>query len=270
MRMGNNQLNKKELETIRAQVREKLILYCKFNEVIGTQIFNILEKESKVLYYPLEDQNVWGFSEIIKDKEFVCINTSLSYEKQVFAAAHELYHLWYGSSGEVMLSENMQELDADKDVELFANRFAAEFLIDEQLLLQEMKVYEIDKDNMEIKDVVRLANIFVVPYRTMVRRLHEIGVFKGKKYNQFIGICDEQIDIWKKRLGLFEPVRKENIGLSNLIDLSMELYEKKLITFDKLEYLLELSELTPEEMGIRKESEYQPPSDDKLDAIMEE
>lgn len=34
------------------------------------------------------------------------------------------------------------------------------------------------------------------------------------------------------------------IGLSNLVDRAIELYERKLITFEMLEYLLGLSELT--------------------------
>lgn len=264
--MVNEQLSKKTVEMIRAQAREKLIAYCKLNDVLGTQIFNILEKESKVLYYPLEDLKVWGFSETIKGKSFVCINTSLPYEKQVFAAAHELYHLWYGSSGEIMLSDNTDELNSDKEVELWANRFAAEFLVDEQLLLQEMRIYEIDKNNIEIKDIVKLANIFIVPYHTMVRRLCEIGVMKEKNYLKHMSVSDEQADIWKNRLGLSVPVRKEKIGLSNLVDKAMRLYEDKLITYDKLEYLLAFSELTPENMGIKVSHEYQPPTDEELDA----
>lgn len=263
-------LSNKDIDRIRGQAREKLIAYCKLNDVIGTQIFNILENESRVLYYPLEDQKVWGFCETIKGKSFVCINTSLAYEKQVFAAAHELYHLWYGSSGEIILSEDTQEPDADLDVELFANRFAAEFLIDEALLLQEMRTYEIDRTDIDIKDVVRLANLFVVPYRTMVKRLHETGIFKEKEFNKFIIYSEEQADIWKNRLGLSAPVRKEKIGLSNLVDKAMELFESRMITYEKLEYLLSFAELLPEQVGIVKKDEYRAPTQDELDDIMEE
>lgn len=268
--MQNSQLSKKDIEKVQEQARDKLIEYRKLSDVIGTQIFSILEKESKVLYYPLEDQKVWGFSEIIKGKSFVCINTSIPYEKQVFAAAHELYHLWYGSSGEIMLSEDNQEPDSDKEVELWANRFAAEFLVNEQLLLQEMRTYGIDKENIEMKDIVRLANIFVVPYRTMVKRFYEIGIFKDKTYNYYMAYSDEQAEIWKNRLGLSVPIRKEKIAFSVLIDLAMDLYEKNQITYEKLEYVLNMAELTPSEMGIEIPVEYYPPTDEELDAIMEE
>lgn len=75
-----------------------------------------------------------------------------------------------------------------------------------------------------------------------------------------------QVDIWCNRLGLSVPVRKDRIGLSNLVDKAMNLYEKHLITYEKLDYLLEFAELTPKEMGIERESTYLPPTDEELDA----
>lgn len=268
--MQNKQLNKSDIQIIQRLAREKLVEYCKLNDVIGTSVFSILEKDNKVLYYPLEDQQVWGFSEIIKGKSFVCINTSLPYDKQVFAAAHELYHVWFGSSGEIMISKNAQEPDSEEETELYANRFAAEFLVNEELLRQEMKVFDIDKDGLGTKEIVKLANLFTVPYKTMVKRLYETNILSRKEFEQFMIITDEQVDIWCNRLGLSVPVRKDRIGLSNLVDKAMNLYEKHLITYEKLEYLLEFAELTPKEMGIEKESAFQPPTDEELDAIMEE
>ena len=58
--MQNKKLNKRDIQIIQRLAREKLIEYCKLNDVIGTGVFSILEKDNKVLYYPLEDQQVWG------------------------------------------------------------------------------------------------------------------------------------------------------------------------------------------------------------------
>lgn len=238
--------------------------------MIGTGIFPILERDNKVLYYPLEDQQVWGFSETMKGKSFVCVNTSLPYEKQVFAAAHELYHIWFGTAGDIMISEDTQELNSDVKIELMANRFAAEFLINEELLRQEMQVFGIEKENLSMKEIVRLANLFVVPYKTMVKRLYEIAILSKKDFEKFMLFTEEQANIWRNRLGLSVPVRRDKIGLSNLVDKGMDLYEKHLITYEKLEYLLEFAELTPVELGIERVSTYQPPTEEELDAIMEE
>ena len=263
--MAIKMLSKKEIDKIKAQAREKLVAYCKLNDVIGSQVFTILEKESHVLYYPLEDQTVWGFSEKVHGKSFVCINTSIDFEQQVFAAAHELYHLWYGNAGEVLLPEAEYE-----EEELLANRFAGEFLINEELLLQEMRTYGIAKEIVSIKDIVQLSYLFMVPYCTMVKRLCEIGLLKGVAETEFMNISAEQIAIWKKRLGLLPTVRESKIGLSNLVDTAMNLYEKRMITYEKLDYLLAFSELSPEEMGVEEPCKYIPPTEAELDAIMEE
>ena len=268
--MADYRLDDKGIQKAKTLARDKLVEYHKLNDVIGAQVFSILEKVSKVLYYPLDDQQIWGFSETIGGKSFVCINTSIRYEKQVFAAAHELYHLWFGNSGEIMISKDEIEPDAEEQVEQLANRFAAEFLVDEQLLRQEMCLFEIDTCDISVKEVVRLANHFVVPYHTMVKRLHEIGACSQEQYEELYSSTDDQADIWRNRLGISLPVRKEKIGLSDLVDSAMGLYDRQLIAYEKLEYLLSLAGLSPGEMGVDKKASYTSPSDDELDAIWEE
>ena len=268
--MPVSRLDEKGIQRVKALARDKLVEYHKLNDVIGAQIFSILEKESKVLYYPLEDQRVWGFFEAIRGKLFICINTSLQYDKQVFVAAHELYHLWFGKPGEVLISKDALEPDADDETELMANRFAAEFLVNDELLFQEMRMFGFDKGNLCVKDVVRLAAHFVVPYHSMVKRLYEAGVCSLDLFEALEICSSEQAEIWRNRLGISLPVRKEKIGLSDLADTAMGLYESDLITHEKLEYLLGFAGLTPEKMGIGQMKSYTPPTDDELDAIMEE
>lgn len=265
--MANTKLDAKTIDEIKSRARNKIMEYSKCNDVIGGQIFDILELNSKVLYYPVEDEEVWGFSEKIKGKNFVWINTFIEYDKQVFAAAHELYHLWFDNEGEIILKSNMEEIN-DKisltENELKANRFAAEFLIDKELLLQEIKTYGIDKDKIDIKEILRLSILFVVPYKTMVKRLYETDIIKNKKYNEFMTLTNEDVIIWRNRLGLSLPARENKIGLHNLIDMAMELYERKKITIEKLEYLLDLAGLTLEKMGIKEQEPYIPPTDEEL------
>lgn len=273
MQMTNNKLDSQTIDEIKAKARKKLNEHSKLNDVISGQIFNILELENKVLYYPIEDEEIWGFSEKIKGKSFVWINTAISYDKQVFAAAHELYHLWFNNEGEVILKTNVEEIENSVKIsenELKANRFAAEFLINEELLLQEMRTYSVDKNKIDIKDIFILSNLFIVPYKTMVKRLYEIKLINQKRYNELMELSNEEVEVWRNRLGLSIPIRDNKIGLSNLVDRAMELYEAKKITIEKLEYLLELAGLNLEEMGIEDEEIYIPPTDEELDAIMEE
>lgn len=271
--MSNNNLDSKTIDEIKAQARKKLNDYSKLNDVIGSQIFNILELDNKVLYYPIEDEEVWGFSEKIKGKSFVWINTHISYDKQVFAAAHELYHLWFESDGEVILKTDIEEINNSYVIpehELKANRFAAELLINEELLLQEMRTYSVEKNKIGIKDIFKLSNLFIVPYKTMVKRLYEIKLINQNRYKDLMKLSNEEVEIWRNRLGLSLPSRDNKIGLSNLVDKAMELYESKKITIEKLEYLLDFAGLTVKEMGIKYADFYIPPTEEELDAIMKE
>lgn len=270
--MFNNKLDYKTVDEIKAQARKRLIEYSKLNDIIGRQIFHILELENKVLYYPIEDREVWGFSERIGGKSFVWINTAIAYDRQVFAAAHELYHLWFDNGGEVILKIDIEEIEnsAISRNEQKANRFAAEFLMNEELLLQEIRTSGMDKNKIDIKDIFKLSNLFLVPYKTMVKRLYEINLINQKRYMELIELSNDEVEIWRTRLGLSLPTRDNKIGLSDLVDKAMSLYEKKKITREKLEYLLEFAGLTTEEMGIRDEGSYIPPTDEELDRIMEE
>ena len=268
MRMSISQLNKIEIETIRTMAREKLALYHKENDVIGAQIFNILENESRVLYYPLEDQEVWGFSETIREEVFVCIDTSIPYDKQVFAAAHELYHVWSDQIGEVILSHNLEDI-ADNKEEMKASRFAAEFLVREELLRQEMTTYAISIEAITEKEAVQLAGLFLVPYKTMVRRFFELGFISNEKYQKFMALTGDEVEILRKRLSFSLPVRENKIGLNTLVDRAMDLYERNLITVEKLEYELAFADLTLEDMGIAIDEKLEV-TDELLEAIMEE
>ena len=181
--------------------------------------------------------------------------------------------MWFEKGGEIILRSDIEETNDTENIpenELRANRFAAEFLTNEELLLQEIRNYNMDKNKLDIKDILRLSNLFIVPYKAMVRRLYEIKLINKERYNQFMKLTNEQIEIWRNRLGLSIPIRDKKISLSDLIDRAMELYERKKITREKLEHLLNFAELTLEGMGIGKEEPYTPPTDEELDAIMEE
>ncbi len=270
---NSSRLDKPTIEYIKSLARQKHVEYRKLNDVISTQIFNILELNSKVLYYPLEDNDVWGFCDTISGQTFVCINTSISYDKQVFAAAHELYHLWFDKENEVLLSSALEEIEGQDTIslnELKANRFAAEFLVEENLLRQEMTLYSLNKDSLDIDNILKLADIFLVPYKTMVKRLREIEIINDNKYVKLISYPKSEIEIWRKRLGLRLPDVDNFIKLDNLINRAMELYEQKLITLDKLEYILSFAKLTPDQLGVEQPPKFIPPTDIELQAILEE
>lgn len=267
-------LNDFEIEEVKSRAREKLGACRKTNDIIGAQIFPILGCYARVIYYPLGKDAPWGFTRIsgaqndsALEKPFVAINTSIPVDCQVFAAAHELYHIWYEKNPDILPSNLLDEEDKELN-EKKANRFAAEFLIDEMMLRQELETYKIKK--IAIKSILQLANLFTVPYQAMAKRLNEIGMIGEEELKKFLAESDDSIQRYRKRYALVSPETDERIAMDNLTELAVNAYESDLVTYEKLEYLLGMCGLNPDDLGIRKESGNAIPSDEELDSIMEE
>ncbi|KLU60495.1 hypothetical protein CEB3_c33460 [Peptococcaceae bacterium CEB3] len=274
-------LSSGEIADVQRQARAKLGECRKTQDVIGTQIFSILSLYARVFYYPLGKIGPWGItymwgldSDDRAEKPFVTINTSISVDEQVFAAAHELYHIWFDEKAEAIPASILGDTDehgAQLDFsELKANRFAADFLVAEEMLLQEMRIYSITPHQISAKDILRLATLFTVPYKTMVKRLHETEMLTMEEREQYLAKPERSIEQLRKRYSFSLPETANRIALDNLVDLAVAVYEKRKITYEKLQYLLSISNLEPSDVGITEPQVFIPPSDDELDDIMEE
>jgi Zn-dependent peptidase ImmA (M78 family) len=271
-------LSDEEVNEIKRFARSKLGECKKSGEIIGQQVFSILGLYARVLFYPLGITGPWGITYMEKSvrtgKPFVSINTSIAIDAQVFAAAHELYHIWFDPKQEVlypsMLDENGEQGDQKSIPELKANRFAADFLVDEDLLSSEMKLYSIKPGQIDMKGILTLAHIFTVPYKTMVKRLFEINAINLQERNVYLNIDKTTIEQLQRKYSIPIPEIDKRIAIDNLVELASLVYEKKLITFEKLEYLLSLSNLKPEDIGISKPKTSITLSDEEIDKLLEE
>ncbi|MGH4120880.1 ImmA/IrrE family metallo-endopeptidase [Clostridium sp.] len=273
-------LTDEEIKEILDKVNRCLGEYKKSNRIIKEDVFKILEMNCKTLYYPIKDDDICGFVYKLKDHKIACINSSIPMEKQVFAAAHELYHILYSDieNGEIVNSEVLDEKIPANEMskeDFKANKFAAEFLVPEEVFRNELSIRNIKKDFIELKKIVELMDVFLVPYKTLVRRLYEIDYISLFKCNEFLNEEDRKEDkgvmLWQKRLGLCKRnnERTKEIKLDKLVDMSLELYDKGQITYEKLNYLLGLSNLNPSEFNIF-EQKYEFPQEDEILRIMEE
>ena len=274
-------LEKGEIEDVQRIVNSKLGEYKKTNQIIKEDIFKILEMNCKVIYYPIEDDEICGFVYSFKNRKFVYINSYIPYEKQIFTAAHELYHIWYSDikTGELLKSVVLEETINFRDIkkeDLRANRFGAEFLVPKDVLLNELQIRKMNKNIIGLREIVELMDIFLVPYKTLVRRLYEIEYLTEDKCIELLKEEDRKEDagviLWQKRLKLCKRnnERTKEIKLDDMIDMALRLYEKRQITYDKLKYILSLSKCTPEEFNIREEQIKLPSEKDILKILEEE
>ena len=285
--MSNSQLNfnlltGREIGDIQDKANQNLGQYRKTNQILREDIFNILEKNSKVLYYPYNDDEVCAFIVRRKGKFFTVINTQIPLEKQIFAAAHELYHLWYSKVDKWDLLHNMiveNQIESNESIskeEAKANRFAAEFLVPKTLLINEIDARRLKKDKLEVKDIIGLMDVFLMPYKTIVRRLFEIDLISEEQCNQFLTIPDrkenEGIMLWQKRLELCTRNNEKTMRkkLSTLVNMSLEAYKQEAITFEKLTYLLTLASQKPEQYSIFDKNETLPSEEEVLRLLEED
>ena len=275
-----NPLTNEELVDIIHKVNTCLGGYKKANRIIKEDIFKILEMNSKIIYYPIKDDDICGFVYKFKGYKFCYINSNIPLEKQVFAAAHELYHILYSDieKGELINNEVIDEKLVTGEItreDMKANRFAAEFLISEEVFRNELSIRGINKCSINLNGIIELMDVFLVPFKTIVRRLYEIEYISKDKFKEFMSQEDRKEDtgimLLQKRLGLCKRNndRTNEIKLDRLVDTALKLYEKSQITYEKLEYLLSLSKFKPSDFNIYEEEDYIAPEDEIL-KIMEE
>ncbi|MBO4651693.1 MAG: ImmA/IrrE family metallo-endopeptidase [Lachnospiraceae bacterium] len=270
----SKELSELEINEVKERAREKLGTCRKINDIIGTQVFSILGQYARVIYYPFGEDAPWGFTRLSGtqndaglERPFVAINTSIPTASQVFAAAHELYHIWYEQAPD-FIPPNLLEEEEKEVNEKKANRFAAEFLIDELLLRQEIDTHHIR--HITVKDVLLLSDIFTVPYHAMVKRLHEIRLIGATERKTLLAETDASILRFRRLYAFSLGLADKRIAVDNLAELSVKAYDAGLVTYEKLESLLRICDLTPEDVGIAPPTENEYPSDEELDRIMEE
>jgi Zn-dependent peptidase ImmA (M78 family) len=285
--MSNSQiihklLNESEIKEIQDKANQALGRLKKTSQIMREDVFNILETNSKVLYYPYNDDEICAFIVRRRGKFFTFINTQIPLEKQIFAAAHELYHLWYSKVKKwellhsVIIDNQIENTGRLNKEEAKANRFAAEFLVPKNLLVNELDARELKRETVEMKDIIGLMDVFLMPYKTIIRRLHEIEFISKKQCDQFLVISDRDendgVMLWQKRLELCARNNQRTMRkkLGNLVDRSLEAYEQEAITFDKLAYLLSLAQQKPEQYNINARTPILPSEEEVLKMLEEE
>lgn len=123
--------------------------------------------------------------------------------KQIFATAHELYHIHcYAedintstiSSGSLLDSKTFNETVTSQE-DLEANAFAGLLLMPDSSLIEQFKMFGISKDNIGIDDVLILMDLFALPYKAVILRLVESGVITEEKAQKLLQEDSKNITI---------------------------------------------------------------------------
>lgn len=180
--------------------KEFLGVYCG-SSIPGTSIFGIADNYARkrdlsleLLRYPFQDAELWAFTFIKKGTVFLCVNSQLPVCKQIFAVAHELYHIrCYAEdinpdtirSGSVLESRVADETAITQE-DLEANAFAGLLLMPDAFMWEQVLLYEINGENINTDDILTLMEIFAIPYKAVVLRLYEGRIITETKANKLL------------------------------------------------------------------------------------
>ena len=213
--------------------------YCG-DTIIRDRIFNSIRTYAKIkdlpieiLRFPIQDNELWAFTFLKKGVIFVCINTALSVCKQIFAAAHEFYHIiCYVEdtdqnsirNGSMLHGKDEDDIVGDQE-EIEANAFAGLLLAPSNSINEQIRIYGIDTKNIDIKAIIRLMDIYAIPFKAMVLRLFEEKLIDEKIAESFIeqNTSESVKDAIKKyNTALRWQERTETVDLGDLPELINE------------------------------------------------
>ena len=182
-------------------------LYNK-NNIIQDDIFNVLENyvvrhdmPFELLRYPIGDGELCACTFIRQGRMFVMINSAIPLSKQIFAAAHELYHIYcYFEEKDFSLLQLGSILESDviddeaKELEdMEANAFAALLLAPKDRLEEQSDVYNLSYKNVSVQVILKIMDIFAIPYKAAVLRLFEEEKIDIKTSKKLLQIEDAEI-----------------------------------------------------------------------------
>lgn len=242
------------------------------NTILRDDVLTLLEKQSTVVYFPIENEDNFGFHVVRcldgQEREFIYLNTARPIVEQIFAAGHELGHSW--KLKEYIESKGIQlNLDLEERV---MNRFSAELLAPEdsfmrtsRLLIHEIgtervlgeKVsYEVSESDL-VRVMILLMSKYMLPYKAIVCRFWELGNISEEIAERLLGeaqdIFFDEVIQEESLQKLVEPTGRK--GIKNFPELLKEAEEKQTLPQKTID-------------AVREAFEYPRPSE-KYDAIQQ-
>lgn len=191
-----------QFEKVKSQAKSFAANYCGAT-IIRDSIFGIVRNYARkrdltleTLRYPIRDDELWAFTFVKKGTIFFCVNSALEMCKQIFAVAHELYHIHcYAedinpdtiTTGSLLDSKTADETAVSQE-DLEANAFAGLLLMPDNILDEQIKIYGIDNDNLSVDDVLVLMELFALPYKAIVLRLVENQNITHSKAKEMLAV----------------------------------------------------------------------------------
>lgn len=215
------ELNINLLPTIKAHVNEIWDRGIEYKYKPITSIKNYLIKNTEVILFPSKSLNYGGMVLYRSNNFYIHINTLQPKTYENFVWAHEFYHYVF----EKELIKNVNEVtfvndSNDNQIERKANLFAAEFLINKDILKTVFDdIKNQNPDEPLQTNVIRLMATFILPYKTLVIKLAQDGLISIDEAEDIIDYPYRDNLPQDFDLTILEPSKAIKIdGLNSLIN----------------------------------------------------
>ena len=174
---------------------------CNGNNIVQEDIFNIIknygcrsDQKIEIIRIPIKDDDFCACTCVRKGRIIIVSNSILPMSKQIFAAAHELYHIIKFVNGEdddfplhgsILKAKVLDEANVESE-DRDANAFAGLFLAPSNALKEQIDIYNITTSNLHPRDIIRLMDIFAIPYKAVILRLYEENFIDEKKADELL------------------------------------------------------------------------------------
>ena len=152
--------------------------------------------------YGIDDTELCACTFIRENRVFCLLNASLPLSKQIFAAAHELYHIirycdeeemWLRTDGSMLMAGTIDESTAEKE-EMEANAFAGLILAPGEQISEQIRIFGLRGKEADLSSVIMLMDIFAIPYKAMILRLYEESIISEEAVKKLFLISQKELN----------------------------------------------------------------------------
>lgn len=203
-------------------------------------IFSMIHNLSGItlVFYPMSDRISGLCVRIDARDSLIAINSTLSYGRQRYTAAHELYHLFFQAQFKSVICG--KDIETTKDVEeKNADAFASFFLAPYDAI----KIYlgeGLNKKDITLTEVVKIEQHFGMSRQATLYRLKNEGYISADFANTLKSdvIRSARKLGYDDRLYIPTPPERQYLTTGSYIELVERLKEKDIISQGKYEELL--------------------------------
>jgi len=217
-------------------------------------IFDLIERQGIILVrYPIPSEKLSAMIARESDEYLIFINSNMSLGHQIFSAGHELHHYRYDRDNLQAIACNPIS-EPNDPAELMANYFSGEFLMPEETVRATWKRFGKMERILPIH-VITMACTFKVSFAAMLYTLLKLKLIPGSVYGKLKKLSqpenEELLTKYYSHIGAVGLIKTTQSELSKaFIEAANSNYANGLVSYKKLESLLNPWDKTPEDIGI--------------------